>query len=183
MMNKQGVNVATLGNDEFDNGLDMLALMLEKAEFDIVCSNYDFSNHALDTIVKKSVIVEKAGLKFGFIGIGVNPDGLIDNRNLPSSKFMDPVESMNKYAAELKKSGCDYIIVLSHLGIYNNPDKGDELLAKESTEVDLIIGGHTHVFLDGCLEVDNKNGKKVVITQSGSRGAKIGKINVNFEKQ
>ena len=141
MMNKLGYDVATLGNHEFDNGPKMLADMLRKANFKIVCSNYDFTGTDLDKLVEKTIIIDKAGLKIGFIGIGVNPKGLIDSKNFEGIKYLDPVETMNKYSSELKSQGCDYIVVLSHMGIFEDDDKGDILLAKESKDVDLIIGG------------------------------------------
>lgn len=181
MMNKLGYDVVTFGNHEFDNGIDLLAQMLKKAKFNIVSSNYEFPGHALDSIVKKYVVIEKDGVKIGFLGIGIQPEGLIDSKNF-GGKYLDPVISMNKYSEELKKQGCDYIVVISHSGYYDNNNKGDEMLAQESIFVDLIIGGHTHTSLDGCIEVMSKSGKKVMITQAGSRGAKIGKVNISFDK-
>ena len=183
MMNKLGYDVATLGNHEFDNGPKMLADMLRKANFKIVCSNYDFTGTDLDKLVEKTIIIDKAGLKIGFIGIGVNPKGLIDSKNFEGIKYLDPVETMNKYSSELKSQGCDYIVVLSHMGIFEDDDKGDILLAKESKDVDLIIGGHTHTFMNGCKEIKNKSDKPVTVTQSGSKGAKIGKITVEFDNK
>ncbi len=192
MMNRLGYEVATLGNHEFDNGLDMLAEMLKKAKFTIVSSNYDFTGHELENLVKKTTTKEIDGIKIGFLGIGINPKGLIDAKNFKGGTYLNPIETMNKYAAELKADGCDYIVVISHSGFFKDEEErddddedkfiGDIQLAKNSKDVDLIVGGHTHTFLDGCTEVKNQNGKKVMITQSGSRGGKIGKINIEFNK-
>ncbi|MGL4293787.1 MAG: bifunctional metallophosphatase/5'-nucleotidase, partial [Bacteroidales bacterium] len=115
MMNKLGYNVGTLGNHEFDNGIDDLVKMLQLAEFPIICANYDVTGTPLEPYVKPTVILDRDGLKIGFIGLGVNPEGLIAKKNFGDIKYLNPSETANKYASELKKAGCDLIVVVSHI--------------------------------------------------------------------
>ena len=183
MMNELGYDVATLGNHEFDNGVDALAEMLKNANFEVVCANYDVTGTPLEPYIKKSTIIEKDGIKVGFTGVGVDPDGLIAKVNFKGIKYLDPFISVNDEAKKLKEAKCDYIVVVSHLGYFEDDRVvGDRRLAMESDKVDLIIGGHTHKQFDGCIEVDNMNGVKVKIVQNANRALKIGAVTVEFEK-
>lgn len=183
MMNAIGYNVGTLGNHEFDNGIDELARLLSMAKWPIICANYDVKGTPLEPYVKQTLTLERDGIKIGFVGIGVNPDGLIAKKNFGDIKYLDPVETANKYARKLKEEGCDMVVVVSHIGYFPDDDNaGDRQLAINSTDIDLIIGGHSHTDLKGCVEVANKNGKMVKITQTGKSGFRLGRINVEFGK-
>ena len=182
MMNKMGYDVGTLGNHEFDNGLEPLAKILAMAEFPIICANYDCTGTPLAPYIKPTAIVERGGIKVGFVGICIKPDGLISKKNFGDIKYLDPVESLNKYAAELKKQGCDLVVCVSHVGFFKDREnEGDRQLAANSTDVDIIIGGHTHTNLQGCEEQANRNGKLVKIVQNYKSGFKVGRINVDFK--
>lgn len=183
MMNKMGYQAATLGNHEFDNGMEDLARILAMADFPIVCSNYEVKGTVLEPYVKKTLVIEQDGVRIGFLGIAVNPEGLISKKNCEGIVFLDPVETANKYAAELRREGCDLVVVISHIGYSKEDTKGDRLVAKESTDIDLIIGGHSHTALNGCVEVINKNGNPVKITQTGGRGFTLGRVNLEVEKR
>lgn len=183
MMNQIGYNVGTLGNHEFDNGIDELARLLAMAKYPIVCANYDVAGTPLEPYVKPTTVIEKAGIKIGFIGIGIDPEGLIAKKNFGGIKYLDPVKTANKYARELKDAGCDMVVVVSHIGYFaDEDDKGDRMLAMNSTDIDLIIGGHSHTDLKGCVEVANQDGKPVKITQTGKSGFRVGRVNIEFGK-
>jgi 5'-nucleotidase len=182
MMNKMGYDVGTLGNHEFDNGLEPLAKILAMAEFPIICANYDCCGTPLEPYIKPTAIVERGGVKVGFVGICVKPDGLISKKNFGDIKYLDPVESLNKYAAQLKQQGCDLVVCVSHIGFFKDrEDQGDRQLAANSTDVDIIIGGHTHTNLKGCEEQANRNGKAVRIVQNYKSGFCVGRINVDLK--
>ena len=181
VMNRLGYQAATLGNHEFDNGMEDLAKLLAMAQFPLVCANYDVTGTILEQYVKKTTIIEKDGVRFGIIGLSVDPDGLISKNNIAGVKFLNPSETANACAAELKKQGCDIVIVLSHLGYFKNDTSGDRLVAKESTDIDMIIGGHTHTPLKGCVEVVNKAGKPVRNPQTGGRGLTQGGGNLEYQ--
>lgn len=183
MMNQIGYNVGTLGNHEFDNGVDELARLLAMAKYPIVCANYDVVGTPLEPYVKPTTVIERAGIKIGFIGIGVDPEGLIAKKNFGGIKYLDPVKTANKYARELKDAGCDMVVVVSHIGYFaDEDDEGDRMLALNSTDIDLIIGGHSHTDLKGCVEVPNQKGKLVKITQTGKSGFRVGRVNIEFGK-
>lgn len=183
MMNMLGYQATTFGNHEFDNGIEPLAKILALADFPVVSSNYDVTGTALEPYVKKTLIIEQDGVKVGFLGLTVDPEGLISKKNYEGIRFLDPVETANKYARELREKGCDLVVVISHLGYSKNDTSGDRLIAAQSTDIDLIIGGHSHTDLKGCVEVPNKNGKPVRITQTGGRGYALGRLNIEVEKK
>ncbi|MEG1586555.1 MAG: metallophosphoesterase [Bacteroidales bacterium] len=183
MMNKLGYQIGTLGNHEFDNGIDELARLLALVEYPVICANYDVTGTVLEPYVKKTAIIEKAGVKIGFIGIGTDPEGLIAKKNFGGIKYLDPVKTVNKYAKELKDAGCEIVVVVSHVGYYaDEDDEGDREIAVNSTDVDLIIGGHSHTDLKGCVDVPNMEGKPVRITQTGKSGFRLGRVNIELGK-
>ena len=147
LMNKMGYHAATFGNHEFDNGIEPLLEMLKKMEFPLVSTNYDVSNTPLADYVKRTHTIDINGVKIGLIGLTIDPDGLIAKNNYKGVVYLDPVESTNIYAKQLKDNGCDLVIVWSHLGYWDNDTRGDRMVAVNSTDVDMIIGGHTHTAL------------------------------------
>lgn len=176
-MNQLGYDVVTLGNHEFDNGVDFLANMLKNAKFDVVSANYDVSNTALKNTVKPYVIKNVNGIKVGIIGLNVRPNGLISDKNFEGIRFLNPIEEVNHYARILKEDEkVDMVIALSHLGYQSDSQFSDKKVAAESRNVDVIIGGHSHTFLPEPVKVDNLDGKPVLITQSGSKGMNVGKL-------
>lgn len=173
--NRMGYDAITLGNHEFDCSLDSLSERLKEARFKVVCANYDVSGTALEGIVTPYAIFEKNNSKIGVIGLGINPKGLVLQTNYNGIKYLDPIKKANEIADYLKnEEHCDFIIVLSHLGSeYADETISDVHVASQSKYIDLIIGGHTHRFVN--KKVVNLNGDSVLLIQSGKMGNYINK--------
>ena len=186
LMSMLGYDLATMGNHDFDNGLEGFSAQLPNASFDFVSANYDFKNTILDTFVKPYKIFIKDGIKIGVFGLGIELAGLVDKSNYKETVYRDPVEIADDISQLLKKEHkCDLIICLSHLGYaYNNdPSKISDLkLAAQTKDIDLIIGGHTHTFLDKPSIVKNKVGQDVLVNQVGCYGLKLGRIDFYMER-
>lgn len=186
MMSELGYDAATLGNHDFDGGLDGLERQLVHANFPIISSNYDFS----DTIMNgKSIpykIFKKDGIKIGVFGLGIAFEGLVIKSNYKNTLYIDPIAEGQKWASFLRnEEKCDYVICLSHLGYKypKEPNKiSDDILAKNTKEIDLIIGGHTHTFLDKPDRLQNLEGRPVIVTQVGWAGIVLGRLDVYFER-
>ena len=173
-------DAVTLGNHEFDNGIDSLSKMLRKAEFSIVSTNYDVSRTSLKEIVKPWLVIKKGGLRIGVVGANINPEGLVTQANYKGMVWLEPISTVEARAAWLKcKKKCDIVICLSHLGLDNGDTAPDDLtLADESKSIDVIIGGHTHTFLKKPIIRKNKNGNNVIINQVGKGGIFVGRLDL-----
>ena len=184
LMSQMKYDAATLGNHDFDNGLDGLKKQLKHASFPFVCANYDFSKTILKNSFKPYKIFLKDGVKIGVFGIGVELNGLVPKELYKETKYLDPLIEANKISDKLKnKKGCDLIVCLSHLGLmYNSNKVSDLVIAQKSKHIDLIIGGHTHSFLEKPILETNLDGKKVIINQVGWGGINIGKIDFIFKQ-
>ncbi len=186
LMSMLGYDLATLGNHDFDNGIEGFYKQLPHAKFGFVSANYDFRNTVLDGIVKPYRIFRKKGVKVGIFGLGVELKGLVDPRNYKETVYRDPIEIATDMARTLKhEEGCDLVIALSHIGyVYkNDPTKVcDMTLAAKTRDIDLIIGGHTHTFLDKPTIVKNLDGQDVIVNQVGCYGVNLGRIDFFFEK-
>lgn len=184
LMSMMQYDLATLGNHDFDNGIDGFYAQLPHAKFDFVSANYDFKNTILDQIVKPYKTFKKAGVKIGVFGLGVELDGLVDKKLYKETVYNDPLEVTKDIVRQLKEDEkCDLIICLSHLGFKyrNEPNKiCDILLAQQTKDIDLIIGGHTHTFLDKPVIKKNSIGKEVIINQVGCYGINLGRIDFYF---
>lgn len=185
LMSMLKYDAATIGNHDFDNGLEGLYAQLPHAEFDFISSNYDFSNTVLDTHIKpyKTFVVDK--IKVGIFGLGIELAGLVDENMYKETKYLNPIETAQEMSKVLKQQEkCDLIICLSHLG-YSYRDyaqKPDDLkLANATNNIDLIIGGHTHTFLDKPTIVKNSDGKNMLVNQVGCYGINLGKIDFYFD--
>jgi 5'-nucleotidase len=183
LMSKMGYDVATLGNHDFDNGIDGIMRQLPHASFGFVNCNYDFGTTPLATVVKPYTLINKGGLKIGVFGVGIELSGLVPDKSFEGITYNDPVANANRIAKELKKTHqCDLIICLSHLGYKYGGDKISDLkLAEKSEHIDLIIGGHTHTFLPKPDLVKNSIGKEVMVNQVGWAGINLGRIDYSFE--
>ena len=177
-MNLLKYDAVTLGNHEFDYGMDVLINIVKKAKFPIVSTNYDFSKTEIADIIKPYHIIYKDGVKIGIVGANVSPYGLIASTHYEGMKFLPPIETINKTAAMLRNDlKCDMVVCLSHLGIR------DELqLAEKSRNVDIIIGGHSHTFMSKPSIRNNLDGKEVLVFQTNGRGVYVGRIDVELEK-
>ncbi|EAZ95902.1 possible secreted 5'-nucleotidase [Flavobacteria bacterium BAL38] len=186
LMSMMQYDLATMGNHDFDNGIDGFYAQLPHAKFDFVSANYDFKNTVLNDIVKPYKIIMKDGIKIGIFGLGVQLDGLVDKKLYKETVYNNPIEvaqDMTKILKEEKK--CDLVICLSHLGFKykDDPEKpSDIMLANKTKNIDLIIGGHTHTFLDKPVIEKNSEGKEVLINQVGCFGVNLGRIDFYLSK-
>ena len=180
-MNKMGYNVITLGNHEFDNGVDALVEQLKLSKSVIVSANYDVSETHLKQLVLPYTIIEKQGVKVGVFGLGVNPEGLIKEDLFGKVMHGNPLVTANQTALKLKKKyACDVVVCLSHLGYRyaSETEKiGDSILAVRSSHIDVIIGGHTHDLIVD-KKIVNQLGKEVTVAQTGRNGRYLGKIEI-----
>ena len=182
LMNAMSYDVATIGNHEFDNGVEELAKQIKIAEFPFVNCNYDLEQSILKPLMQPYKIIQKGAVKIGIIGLGIELHGLVDPNKCGDIKYNCPIKSGDLLAGYLKdKENCDYVIALSHLGYQYKGDKVDDIeLAKNTEHINLILGGHTHTFLDQPTLVTNKNGKEVVINQTGWAGVNLGRLDIVF---
>jgi len=179
LMSKLKYDAATIGNHDFDNGLDGLLSQMPHANFDFISSNYDFKNTILEGQTSLYKIFIKNGIKIGVFGLGVELEGLVSDNLYKETKYLDPIEIATEMTKILKQDKkCDLVICLSHLGYeYKNESKiSDIRLAKQTKDIDLIIGGHTHTFLDKPTILKNLEGKKVLVNQVGCYGLYLGRI-------
>lgn len=184
MMSKMGFDASTLGNHEFDNGLEGILNQLPHADFPHICSNYDFSRTILNNHTLPYKIFKKSGIRVGVFGLGIELQGLVGSKNFQETKYLDPVGIAHEMVQELKNKKCDLIICLSHLGYSYRSNKIDDLkLAGKVSGIDLIIGGHTHTFLDEPTTVENQEGHKTLIHQVGTAATRLGKIDFVFSKE
>ncbi|WP_436417452.1 metallophosphatase [Petrimonas sulfuriphila] len=177
-MNLMRYDAVTLGNHEFDYGLEILEKVVSRAKFPIISSNYDFSGTPLNNLIKPYLILKKDGVKIGVIAINIQPRGLIASGNYEGMKFLPPERVANELALKLKTTDrCDMVICLSHLGY-----TADKRLVGQTRNIDIIIGGHSHTHMktpDILKNIDNKN---VMVFQTAGRGIYVGRIDVELEK-
>ena len=187
LMSMLKYDAATIGNHDFDNGIGGLNSQLPNASFDLISSNYDFTNTILETKTKKYKTYNKSGIKIGVFGLGIELEGLVSKDLYKETKYLSPVEITDDITSKLKnEENCDLIICLSHLGYkYDNaPNKICDLtLAKQTKDIDLIIGGHTHTFMNQPKVVKNKTDKNVLINQVGCFGLFLGKVDFFFDQK
>lgn len=177
-MNIMKYDVGTLGNHEFDYGLDTMKMIIESLNFPIINCNYDFTNTPLKGLIKPYTILKKDGIKIGIIGVGCDPDGLIQKDKYEGMIFNPINETANYYADLLKNNKkCDIVICLTHIGL-----NSDKMLASSSQYIDLIIGGHSHTFLKAPVRVTNMNNKEIPIYQVGKNGVFIGKTEIYLDE-
>ncbi|WP_100615574.1 bifunctional metallophosphatase/5'-nucleotidase [Confluentibacter citreus] len=187
LMSMLKYDASTIGNHDFDNGIDGLYAQLPHAKFDFICSNYDFSNTIMDTHSKPYRVFKKDNIKIGVFGLGIELEGLVDKNMYKETKYLDPIETAQEMTRILKDDeACDLIICLSHLGydFKENPNKISDLkLAAATKNIDLIIGGHTHTFLSKPTIVKNIEGKNMLVNQVGCYGINLGRIDFYFDSE
>jgi 5'-nucleotidase len=184
LMSEMKYDAVTLGNHDFDNGLEGLKKQLPHANFPFLIANYDFSDTILNDTFKPYKVFRKGDLKIGVFGIGIELEGLVPKKLYQKTVYQDPIEKANYYASLLKqKERCDLVICLSHLGFkYKTNKLSDMQLAKQTKNIDLIIGGHTHTFLKKPVSQVNLEKREVLINQVGWAGINIGKIDFHFSQ-
>jgi 5'-nucleotidase len=184
-MTEMGYDACTIGNHDFDAGMENLATQLRLADFPMLVANYDFNGTAMENKTKPYTVIKKGKIKVGIFGLGIEGHGLIPDNLFGATKYLDPVQKANETAGHLKNNErCDMIICLSHLGFqYKGSDKvSDEVLAGSTENIDLIIGGHTHTFFDKPISYKNKNNDDVIVNQVGWAGIVLGRLDFEFSK-
>lgn len=190
LMSEMGYDAATYGNHDFDNGIDGLMKQLPHAKFPFINSNYNLVDTPLSETTLTHKVFKKGGLRIGVFGLGIELEGLVNPKLYGNIRYTDPIAAANKQAAFLKNEAhCDLVICLSHLGLDYNIEKYnfdtkricDKHVAQNSQNVDIILGGHTHTFLDEPLFFQNKNGKNVMVCQVGWAGVKLGRIDLQVD--
>jgi 5'-nucleotidase len=174
-MNALKLDATVLGNHEFDNGLEDLVNRIKEADYLTLCANYKILYRPLRKLVKPYAIFRVNGKKIGVIGITIDLNGLTSNKVLEKMIYLDPVATANRLAARLKRKGCDLIVCLTHQGYRNDLE-----LAARSRNIHLIIGGHSHTFLEKPVKETDADGNQVVIVQTGAYGVYAGQIDINF---
>ncbi len=184
LMSEMKYDAATLGNHDFDGGMEGLYKQLPLANFPFLVSNYDFSDTLMNGKTKPYKIFKKDGLKIGVLGVGIELEGMVPEKHYKGTRYLDPIAAANKYALELKKAQkCDLVICLSHLGYrYRNNKVSDVVLAENSRNIDVIIGGHTHTFMKKAAAYRNLDQAEVIINQVGWAGMLLGRMDFYFER-
>lgn len=180
MMNEMKYDAMTIGNHEFDFGVDNMARLFRMASFPVVCSNYDVGATVLKDLVKPYVILRRNGLKVGVLGIGTQLEGMVQANKCEGVIYNDPVTAANEVAALLKeKEGCDVVVCLSHLGV----DYDVNRFIPHTRNIDIVLGGHSHTFMKEPKTLLNADGKNVSLLHSGKSGIYVGRMDLTLDKK
>lgn len=183
LMNIMGYDAATIGNHEFDFGLDNMARLFKKVNFPIVCANYDFTGTVVEGLVKPYVVIKRKGVKIGIFGLSPKLEGLVMASTCAGVKYLDPIKTANDIADKLKnEEKCDVVICLSHLG-WDEAGLNDMEMMAKTRNIDLVLGGHSHSYFKTLNHVRNLDGKDVPNDQNGKHGIFVGKITLSLEKR
>lgn len=183
LMNIMGYDAATIGNHEFDFGLENMARIFRKAMFPIVCANYDFTGTVVEGLVKPYVIIKRKGVRIGIFGLSPKLDGLVMASTCAGVRYSDPIKTANAVADKLKnEEKCDVVICLSHLG-WDEAGLNDMEMMAKTRNIDLVLGGHSHSYFKTLNHVRNLDGKDVPNDQNGKHGIFVGKITLSLEKR
>ena len=182
LMNQMGIDASTIGNHEFDFGLENMARVFRMANFPILCSNYDFSGTVMEGICKPYIIIKRNGLKIGVFALCPKMEGLVAAKNCIGVKYLDPATVALETATMLKeKKRCDMVICISHLGWNSNRGDDDQYMIHSSRNIDLVLGGHTHTYMEKMEYEKNMDGKLVPVDQNGKHAIYVGKMVVDFK--
>lgn len=183
LMNRMGYDAVTIGNHEFDFGLDNMARIFRAAKFPVVCSNYDFTGTPLQGIVKPYVVIKRGGLRIGVFGICPPMDGLVDAAKCEGVKYLDPIKTADDVARMLKHDKkCDLVVCLSHLGWIVNQNVDDHKMVRGNHDIDVVLGGHSHTFFETLQYVENADGKKIPDDQNGKNAIFVGKLLLTMQR-
>jgi 5'-nucleotidase len=183
LMNRMHYDAVTIGNHEFDFGLDNMIRLFKLADFPVVCSNYDFGDTELKDIVKPYIVLKRKGVKIGVFGVCPPLEGLVSTKNYGPLKYLDPVEVTERMVDILRnQKKCDVVICLSHLG-WEISDYPDNELIKRTSGIDLVLGGHSHTYLKTLGYETDKTGRKVPVDHEGKHGIFVGKMQLMLEKK
>ena len=182
LMNRMGYDAVTIGNHEFDFGLENMARLFRMANFPIVCTNYDFTGTPCEGLVKPYVILKRKGVKIGVFAICPKMEGLVSAKNCDGVKFLDPAAVALETATMLKKQQkCDVVICISHLGWQSNRQPDDNSVIPQTRYIDVVLGGHTHTYMQQMEYLNDLDGRPVPIDQNGKHAVFIGKLLLNLK--
>ncbi len=179
LMNMMNYDAGTIGNHEFDYGLENMARVLKKLNYPVVCANYKFSQYGLDKIVKPYVIIKRKGLRIGVFGLGTELNGMVDKKNYEQTIYLDPVKTAQEMADILKKKKCDLVVCITHLG-WEEKGMGDQEVIRNTRGIDLVLGGHSHTYMEQLQYVKNLDGKPIPVDQNGKHAVFVGKMKLKF---
>ena len=183
LMNMMHYDAATIGNHEFDFGLENMARLFRMAKFPIVCANYDFTGTCVEGLVKPYVVIKRNGMKIGVFGLAPEMKGLVSDKNCVGVKFLDPVAKAQEMADILKnKQKCDLVVCISHLG-WGTSGVNDQVMMSKTRNIDIVLGGHSHTFFKTLRYVKNLDGISVPNDQNGKSGIFVGKLLVDMKKK
>lgn len=183
LMNMMRYDAATIGNHEFDFGMENMARLFRMADFPIVCANYDFTGTCVEGLVKPYVVIRRNGVKIGVFGLSPKMKGLVSDKNCVGVKYLDPVKTAQKTADLLKnKEKCDLVVCISHLG-WNIGGDDDVLMMKNTRNIDIVLGGHSHSYFKQEKWVKNLDGVSVPNDQNGKSGIFVGRLEVEMKKK
>ena len=182
LMSQMGYDATTFGNHDFDNGLDGLQRQLPNATFPFLIANYDFSKTPLAGRFAPYKVFEKQGMRIGVFGLGIELSGLVADKNFGATVYLDPVAKAREMVTQLRgPEKCDLVICLSHLGYkYAEAKLDDRKLATQVSGIDLILGGHTHTFMDAPEPIVSPDGHSTLINQVGWSGINLGRLDYEF---
>ena len=182
LMNLMGIDATTIGNHEFDFGLDNMAEMFKKANFPILCSNSDFTGTVMEGVTKPWIIIKRNGVKIGVFAVCPKMKGLVSDKNCPGVRYLDPARVALETATMLKQEKkCDMVICISHLGWNSNRGDDDQYMIQGSRNIDLVLGGHTHTYMEKLEYCNNMDGKPVAVDQNGKANIFVGRIVVDLK--
>ena len=184
LMNQMGYAAGTIGNHEFDFGLENMARLFKSLNFPIVCANYDFTGTAVEGLTKPYIILKRGGVRIGVFGVSPKLEGLVDATKCVGVKYLDPVATADKVAHELRHDKkCDVVICLSHLGWSMENDVDDEEMLAKNHDIDIVLGGHSHSYFTELKYAPNADGKLIPDDQNGKHAVFVGKIKLTLERK
>lgn len=183
LMNRMGYDAVTIGNHEFDFGLDNMARIFRAAKFPVVCSNYDFTGTPLQGIVKPYIVIKRSGLRIGVFGICPPMDGLVDAAKCEGVKYLDPIKTADDVARKLKRDKkCDLVVCLSHLGWIVKQNVDDHKMMSGNHDIDVVLGGHSHTFFETLQYIENADEKNIPNDQNGKNAIFVGKLLLTMQR-
>ena len=182
LMNRMGIDASTIGNHEFDFGLENMARVFRMANFPILCANYDFTGTVMEGLTKPWIIIKRSGVKIGVFAVCPKMKGLVSDKNCVGVKYLDPAKVALETATMLKvQKKCDIVICISHLGWNSNRGEDDQYMISGSRNIDLVLGGHTHTYMTQLEHWQNLDGRPVPVDQNGKHAIFVGKIVVDMK--
>ena len=180
LMNLMGYDASTIGNHEFDYGMENMARLFRMANFPVVCANYDFTGTPCEGLVKPYIIKERAGMRVGIFGLSPQLEGLVSHANSTGVKYTHPTAVAQQVVDKLRnEEGCNFVICLSHLG-YGDHDDEDPALIRATRGIDVVLGGHSHSYFEYTKYLPNADGREIPLDHQGKNGQFIGVLQFDW---